>query len=251
MSDDFILKTHELVKEFKGFVAVNGVNLSVQRGQIHALIGPNGAGKTALINTITGFYQADSGQMDFMGHSLIGRSLHDIGRLGIGRTFQNIRLFKRMSVLENVMVANKSYAAHPWLAFWGFRKRGAAVDEAMQWLHTMHLDHKADASAQSLSYGEARRLEIARALAGYPALLLLDEPAAGMNESETEDLIQDIHTARTQVKAMLLIEHDMGLIRSLSDRVVAMDYGRKIAEGTASAVLEHPEVKRAYLGEDQ
>ncbi|NBS08321.1 MAG: ABC transporter ATP-binding protein [Betaproteobacteria bacterium] len=251
MDSPHILSIAQLSKHFGGIHALNGIDLHIAPGEILGLIGPNGAGKTALINTITGFYQADSGQMDFMGHSLIGRSLHDIGRLGIGRTFQNIRLFKRMSVLENVMVANKSYAAHPLLAFWGFRKRGAAVDEAMQWLHTMHLDHKADASAQSLSYGEARRLEIARALAGYPALLLLDEPAAGMNESETEDLIQDIHTARTQVKAMLLIEHDMGLIRSLSDRVVAMDYGRKIAEGSASAVLEHPEVKRAYLGEDQ
>ena len=251
MDSPHILSIAQLSKHFGGIHALNGIDLHIAPGEILGLIGPNGAGKTALINTITGFYQADSGQMDFMGHSLIGRSLHDIGRLGIGRTFQNIRLFKRMSVLENVMVANKSYAAHPWLAFWGFRKRGAAVDEAMQWLHTMHLDHKADASAQSLSYGEARRLEIARALAGYPALLLLDEPAAGMNESETEDLIRDIDTARTQVKAMLLIEHDMGLIRSLSDRVVAMDYGRKIAEGTASAVLEHPEVKRAYLGEDQ
>ena len=251
MDSPHILSIAQLSKHFGGIHALNGIDLHIAPGEILGLIGPNGAGKTALINTITGFYQADSGQMNFMGHSLIGRSLHDIGRLGIGRTFQNIRLFKRMSVLENVMVANKSYAAHPLLAFWGFRKRGAAVDEAMQWLHTMHLDHKADASAQSLSYGEARRLEIARALAGYPALLLLDEPAAGMNESETEDLIRDIHTARTQVKAMLLIEHDMGLIRSLSDRVVAMDYGRKIAEGTASAVLEHPEVKRAYLGEDQ
>ena len=251
MDSPQILSIAQLSKHFGGIHALNGIDLHIAPGEILGLIGPNGAGKTALINTITGFYQADSGQMDFMGHSLIGRSLHDIGRLGIGRTFQNIRLFKRMSVLENVMVANKSYAAHPLLAFWGFRKRGAAVDEAMQWLHTMHLDHKADASAQSLSYGEARRLEIARALAGYPALLLLDEPAAGMNESETEDLIRDIHTARTQVKAMLLIEHDMGLIRSLSDRVVAMDYGRKIAEGSASAVLEHPEVKRAYLGEDQ
>ena len=186
-----------------------------------------------------------------MGHNLVGRSLHEIGRLGIGRTFQNIRLFKRMSVLENVMVANKTHAAHPWSAFWGFRARRKAVDEAMHWLATMHLDAKADVSAQSLSYGDARRLEIARALAGYPALLLLDEPAAGMNESETEALIQDIHTARSQVKAMLLIEHDMGLIRSLSDRVVAMDYGRKIAEGSADQVLAHPDVKKAYLGEDE
>jgi branched-chain amino acid transport system ATP-binding protein len=246
-----ILSIEQLSKHFGGIHALNGIDLHIAPGEILGLIGPNGAGKTALINTITGFYRADSGQMDFMGHNLIGRSLHEIGRLGIGRTFQNIRLFKRMSVLENVMVANKTHAAHPWKAFWGFVQRRQAVDEAMHWLHTMHLDAKADVSAQSLSYGEARRLEIARALAGYPALLLLDEPAAGMNETETEALIRDIHTARAQVKAMLLIEHDMGLIRSLSDRVVAMDYGRKIAEGSASHVLAHPEVKKAYLGEDE
>ena len=246
-----ILSIANLSKHFGGIHALNGIDLHITEGEILGLIGPNGAGKTALINTITGFYRADSGQMDFMGHNLVGRSLHDIGRLGIGRTFQNIRLFKRMSVLENVMVANKTYAAHPWSAFWGFRQRRKAVDEAMHWLATMHLDAKADVSAQSLSYGDARRLEIARALAGYPALLLLDEPAAGMNEGETEALIQDIHTARSQVKAMLLIEHDMGLIRSLSDRVVAMDYGRKIAEGSAASVLAHPEVKKAYLGEDE
>lgn len=246
-----ILSIEQLSKHFGGIHALNGIDLNIAPGEILGLIGPNGAGKTALINTITGFYRADSGHIHFMGQPLIGKSLHEIGRLGIGRTFQNIRLFKRMSVLENVMVAHKTFAAHPWKAFWGFTQRGAAVDEAMQWLHTMHLTDKADVPAQSLSYGEARRLEIARALAGYPALLLLDEPAAGMNETETEDLIRDIHTARKWVKAMMLIEHDMGLIRSLSDRVVAMDYGRKIAEGSASEVLDHPEVKKAYLGDDE
>ena len=248
---DTILNVSGVSKRFGGLQALSDVGIRIERGQVYGLIGPNGAGKTTFFNVLTGLYTPDSGSFELAGQAYQPTAVHTVAMAGIARTFQNIRLFAEMTALENVMVGNKTYAAHPWSAFWGFGQRRKAVDEAMHWLETMHLSHQADVSAQSLSYGEARRLEIARALAGYPALLLLDEPAAGMNEGETEALIQDIQTARSQVKAMLLIEHDMGLIRSLSDRVVAMDYGRKIAEGSATSVLAHPEVKKAYLGEDE
>jgi branched-chain amino acid transport system ATP-binding protein len=244
-----ILSVIGLHKRFGGIEALDGIDLAVNDGETVGLIGPNGAGKTALINTITGFYRPTSGRIEFLGRRIDHEPLHRIGRLGISRTFQNIRLFKRMTVLENVMVANKAHAASPWKAFFDFRRRAAAVREAMPWLELMQLTDMADQPAAGLSYGDARRLEIARALAGRPALLLLDEPAAGMNETETMQLVEDIRIARANVRGVLLIEHDMSLIRSLSDRIVAMDYGRKIADGSPEAVLSHPEVKRAYLGD--
>lgn len=239
-----------LKKYFGGVKALDGIDLEVREGEILGIVGPNGAGKTALINTITGFYRASEGHIRFLGEDITTEPLHRIGRLGIARTFQNIRLFRRMTVLENVMVANKRHASHPFAAYFAWRRRREAIDHAMEFLDLMGLAEKADQRADTLPYGEARRLEIARALAGNPSLLLLDEPAAGMNESETERLVQDIQTARPRVKAIALIEHDMSLIRALSDRIVAMDYGRKIAEGTPDAVLSHPDVRKAYLGED-
>ncbi|MES2536375.1 MAG: ABC transporter ATP-binding protein [Pseudomonadota bacterium] len=251
MTQKPVLEIRGLHKNFGGIHALDGIDLDINEGEIVGLIGPNGAGKTALLNTITGFYRATSGSIRFLGHTIENMPLHHIGRLGIGRTFQNIRLFKRMTVLENVMVANKAHACHPLRAFLDFSKRAAAVKEAMALLRLLQLEGMANQLASSLSYGDARRLEIARALAGRPALLLLDEPAAGMNEAETEQLVQDIQTVRSSVKAILLIEHDMGLIRNLSDRIVAMDYGKKIAEGGAEHVLSHPEVRKAYLGDEE
>ena len=251
MSRPAILEIVELHKHFGGLRALDGIGLTVHAGEVLGVIGPNGAGKTALLNTITGFYRATSGEVRFHGDDIAHLSMRGIGRLGIGRTFQNIRLFKRMTVLENVLVAYKPFVTGPWHALFGFGDRKASLAEAMKWLQLLHLADKADRSAASLSYGDARRLEIARALAGAPSLLLLDEPAAGMNESETRQLVRDIQTVRASVDAIVLIEHDMGLIRELSDRVVAMDYGRKIAEGSAEDVLRHPEVLKAYLGEDE
>ena len=250
-----VLEVRSLRKHFGGVKAIDGVDLDLFEGEILGIIGPNGAGKTALINTITGFYRATEGSIRFRGTDITTLPLYQIGRLGIARTFQNIRLFRRMTVLENVMVANKTFSTRPLRSIWSAIIPGAqrrmAIDEAMEFIELMGLARKADDRADSLAYGEARRLEIARALAGRPQMLLLDEPAAGMNESETAQLVEDIRIARPRVKAIALIEHDMSLIRALSDRIVALDYGRKIAEGSPDAVLSHPEVRRAYLGDDE
>jgi branched-chain amino acid transport system ATP-binding protein len=220
----------------------------VFEGEALGIVGPNGAGKTALINMISGFYRASSGSIRFYGQEITELSLHEIGRLGIARTFQNIRLFKRMTVLENVMTANPRYTRRPLRAFFGFGLRRRDVDEAMALLTFMGLDDRADRLAGTLPYGDARRLELARALATGPRLLLLDEPAAGMNEEETARLIADIHKCRERLSAIVLIEHDMAMIRQVAGRVIAMDYGRKMAEGTADEVLSDPAVKKAYFG---
>jgi branched-chain amino acid transport system ATP-binding protein len=243
-----VLKVTDLCKHFGGVKAIDGIDLEVLPGEILGIIGPNGAGKTALINTITGFYRATSGHIHLGSTEITHMPMHHIGRLGVGRTFQNIRLFKRMSVLENVLVAFKVFTDKPWRSLWPGQHRRQVMETAMHWLSLLQLADKANQSAASLSYGDARRLEIVRALAGSPQLLLLDEPAAGMNESETQQLIHDVQKIRTHVGAIMLIEHDMNLIRQLSDRILAMDYGKKIAQGLPEVVLQHPEVLRAYLG---
>ena len=246
------LEVRNLRKQFGGLRAIEDLSLDVCEGELVGLIGPNGAGKTALINMVTGFYRATEGAILFLGTDITSAAMHEIGRLGIGRTFQNIRLFRRMTVLENVLVAHKPFATHPLRALFGnvSGRSRAALDEAMGLLDMLQMSDRANDLASSLSYGDARRLEIARAMAVHPKLLLLDEPAAGMNESETRQLVEDIRLIRNHVTSILLIEHDMDLIRKLSDRVIAMDYGRKIAEGSSSEVLRHPDVLKAYLGED-
>jgi branched-chain amino acid transport system ATP-binding protein len=246
MQDNDVLRVTALCKQFGGVRA-----LDVGRGEILGIVGPNGAGKTALINTITGFYRATSGQVILNGTEITALPLHRIGRLGVGRTFQNIRLFKRMSVMENVLVAHKRHATQVFRSFLRSASNRSDQNQAFEWLELLQLADKANHPASSLSYGDARRLEIARALAGNPRLLLLDEPAAGMNESETRQLISDIQILRHKVDAIMLIEHDMNLIRKVSDRLVAMESGKKIAEGTPAEVLRHPEVLRAYLGSDE
>lgn len=250
MQQSDVLSVSGLCKHFGGVRALDGLDLTVRKGEILGVVGPNGAGKTALINTITGFYRATSGRIDLNGVDISSRPMHIIGRLGVSRTFQNIRLFKRLSVLENVLVANKTNAIHLLRSLFRSGSNRREQEEAMRLLELLKLAEKANQPASSLSYGDARRLEIARALAGKPLLLLLDEPAAGMNESETRQLVEDIQQLRHQVDAILLVEHDMDLIRKLSDRLIAMDYGKKIAEGTPAEVLSHPDVLRAYLGSD-
>jgi branched-chain amino acid transport system ATP-binding protein len=246
-----LLNIVQLSKNFGGIHAIKDFNLSLDVGELLGIIGPNGAGKTALLNTITGFYTASQGRIQFEEHDITALSIHQIARLGVGRTFQNIRLFKRMSVLENVLVACRTSSVSLFQIFGSQREHEIHLERALECLKMLHLSQKANQMAGSLSYGDARRLEIARALAGQPKLLLLDEPAAGMNESETLALIEDIHAIRSKVSSVVLIEHDMHLIRTLSTRVVAMDFGSKICEGSANQVLSHPEVMSAYLGEDE
>lgn len=250
MQNSDVLTVTGLCKYFGGVRALDGLDLRVGRGEILGIVGPNGAGKTALINTVTGFYRATAGRIALSGTEITSLPMHRIGRLGVGRTFQNIRLFKRLSVLENVLVAHKANSTHLFRSLFRSGSNRAEQEQAMRWLELLQLADKSDHLASSLSYGDARRLEIARALAGQPQLLLLDEPAAGMNESETRQLVQDIEQLRKNVHAILLVEHDMDLIRTLSNRLVAMDYGKKIAEGSPGDVLSHPEVVRAYLGSD-
>lgn len=245
-----VLKANAIAKQFDGLRAVDGVSFEVAKGEIVGIIGPNGAGKTVLINLISGFYPATSGSVQLGGADVTSLPLHEIGRRGIARTFQNVRLFRRMTVLENVLVANQRHALRPARAFLSFGRQRSEIALAARYLELLGLTARANQLAGTLPYGEARRLEIARALATEPKLLLLDEPAAGMNERETAELIEDVRRARSAVDAIVLIEHDMSLIQALADRVIAMDYGRIMAMGTPAQVLSDSNVQRVYLGEE-
>ena len=248
MTAPAIIEVTGLTKNFGGVLALDDFSLDVRAGEVVGIVGPNGAGKTAFINVVTGFYRATRGSIRFEGREISHLSRHQISRLGIARTFQNIRLFRRMTVLENVLVAQRRHAAAPFASVFGLRSRRHDVDEAMATLNLMGLVDQADRAAGALAYGDARRLEIARALAGQPKLLFLDEPAAGMNEAETAELIEDVRRSRRFVAAIVLVEHDMALIRELSDRLVAMDFGRKMVEGTPDQVFVDPVFVKAYLG---
>jgi len=242
-----LLEVRDLVKRFGGLQALDRLSFEVRAGEVLGIIGPNGAGKTALVNCITGFYACDGGTIRFRGEEIARLPMHRIGRLGIARTFQNIRLFRRMSVLENVVAAQREWVARPLRSLL-VRDPEVFRRPALELLERMRLAGRADQPAGTLAYGDARRLEIARALAARPRLLFLDEPAAGMNEQETEALTGDIRLALELVDSVVVIEHDIELIRALSNRIVAMDYGRKIAEGSAESVFADPRVVTAYLG---
>ncbi|MEO8523412.1 MAG: ABC transporter ATP-binding protein [Caldimonas sp.] len=242
-----MLTVSDIRKSFGGITALDGLSFSVKPGEILGIVGPNGAGKSAMINVVSGIYPIDSGTVTLAGRDLTRLAAHERSRAGVARTFQNIRLFGRMSVLENVLMARREHAQHPLRSIFSGKRR-ELVAVAMRQLEAMRLAAKADWPASSLAYGEARRLEIARALATAPTLLFLDEPAAGMNDQETALLIQDIRAAGGGVDAIVIVEHDVALLRTLSDRMVALDYGRKIAEGSPDEVLSHPDVVRAYLG---
>jgi branched-chain amino acid transport system ATP-binding protein len=235
-------------KRFGGIRALSSLSFDVRPAEILGVIGPNGAGKSVMINVASGVYAADQGRVTHHQRDITALNAHQRGRVGIARTFQNIRLFKRLTVLENVLVANKRHAIRPFGSLLSFGRRGAEVAAGLAELDHMRLAGKADQLAGTLAYGDARRLEIARALAGNPSVLFLDEPAAGMNERETEDLMADIRACRRKVEAIVVVEHDIALLRVLSDRLVAMNYGQLIAEGTPDTVLAHPEVVSAYLG---